>query len=271
VRLLPTNLFKYQAWSKHSAEILSENKLWFSSPRQLNDPRDCRPDFDFSGPRATQEDALRRYAIEERIPDLVGYARRAVAKQPINWGPVQESVFRGLERVVGLLCLAPSASNDHMWRNYAAEYTGYCLQFATACVGDPDAFDERERRPKFRFCTCEPVEYPDDLTPVPWNLQDVQQEYELLFLRKAAKWQPEAEWRRLDWNAQGGQTGPGYHWYAPQQLTAVVVGGEMPEHLRTQLIERVATRGRAIKILEALQPQVGEVPELREVCAVGVA
>jgi hypothetical protein len=109
-----------------------------------------------------------------------------------------------------------------MWRNYAAEYTGYCMQFATACVEDPDAFDERERR-------------------------------------------------RLDWNAQGGQTGPGYHWYAPQQLTAVVVGGEMPEHLRTQLIERVATRGRAIKILEALQPQVGEVPELREVCAVGVA
>src|SRR5262249_45949766 len=143
----------------------------------------------------------------------------------------------------------------YMWQAYAADYSGYCLEFATPCGPEADDYYLKERRPCFRFCTCEPVEYHPKLTPVPWNLQDNPLEYGLLFLRKAQRHEAEAEWRRLDWLGHGGQVGAGYHWYAARQLTAVIVGEAMGQVRRDDLCGLIARRGHAVGLREARRPR----------------
>jgi hypothetical protein len=131
-------LYKYRSiehleWLK---DILLENKLYFPTARELNDPEEAHPPLTAASLQAlivmlTHETAAanpfltnRGLARDAAIIDF--HARRFGTDLLLR--TMKDSLYPHLERW-RIYSLSKRRDNLHLWKKYAGGHTGYCLEF----------------------------------------------------------------------------------------------------------------------------------------------
>lgn len=165
-------LFKFKSTSGDSRnqvlDIITNSRIYFSSPEQFNDPLDCAPVFALAKPLSHEfikelledEAALAREAgkSEEEIEAL----RRAQGVPPQRIGAaVTERTRDELVKSARVFCLSASEVHPLLWSHYADSHRGICLHFRASpgsLFGLARAVDYRAERPPILV----PLHYNED-------------------------------------------------------------------------------------------------------------
>ncbi len=172
------SLFKYTKICETTLENLSNNQLYFSSPRDFNDP------YEFIFQLSIED------CCYEEFLELIYEGRQ---KEFSNIGMNKEEIleytrkyyFGSLWEELGVHCLTKNANNDLMWAHYGDCHRGICIEYDQLS----DAFS------KFQ-----PVEYIDKIHRVVVSNamhfeMNVETEFEKVLLRKSRWWSSEREYR----------------------------------------------------------------------------
>lgn len=163
-------LFKFKGMSRdsrdHVLDMISNSRIYFSSPDQFNDPLDCAPvcapaksvaDPAFIQELLENETALARAA--GKSPEEIEAMRKAEGVPPSEIGfAVTARMRRELINDARVFCLSASDSHPLLWSHYADCHRGICLHFKAApgsLFGLARAVEYRQARPAILV----PLEY----------------------------------------------------------------------------------------------------------------
>lgn len=241
---IPEVLYKYRDLSERNRDYVRqaivENKVWFSSPVDFNDPFDCKVHTHFTGSARTWKRNLREWQKKFR-PELNRQQRQAEAARIVkaekrhqdptvlaSATEVAQQVFNDW----GIFCL--SARNDDllMWSYYANGHRGVCLGFA--------------HRPARPFGPAFPVAYSPELPRVNYFAADHEELARANFLTKALPWRHESEWRVID-----RRRGRGIRQFPPESLIEVIMGSQMSKDDRKNIMTWIETRSCKPSLFEA--------------------
>lgn len=227
---------------EYTSRILTDSALYFASPRDFNDPFDCKVHFVL---RASKMDLRHKYdkLVRSRLPDLNRKQRRAKVADDVK--QVNRSDFvRGLieksqKRLngLGVLSLAANSTDLLLWAHYAAGHSGLCLQFRA--TSDAPFFGR-----------AQPVAYSTAYPQVDPVLDSPDHLVEALILTKASAWAYEEEWRIID-----HQTCPGLKTFPAELLVGVILGATMRPDDRQYVAGLLEKRLQPVRLYEAV---VGE-------------
>jgi hypothetical protein len=234
----PSKLYKYRFWSdKYHKKVLTDNELFFSSPKRFNDPYDCGLPFrqhpensdplvikqkvELSAPGRFPNLAHNKKALEEKCAQQV----LLIQQNPeswfeMNWGYKPED----LSRVFGVLSLTPHPDNYLMWSHYSNSHTGFCVEFDTRKLVESVAGHFQK------------VKYTDDI-PFFSILDTLEDELiEKLIYTKSNLWFYEDEYRlsRIHKPNTAIQ-------FDPEALTAIYFGCKTPYEHQIEIID-IATK-----------------------------
>jgi len=198
-------LYKYRSFnSRGLKEIFSKNEIFFSSPKNFNDPFDCKPNFYIDK------------ALETQIGLVTTLADMTQVKEEIK-KDVFAAVQNGINSIA-VLSLSKTWEDIVMWSHYANEHKGICLGFNFEISSNPI------------FKTLEDVQYPENKELPIFNLDefydDSNDDYEEfakdVLLTKYVDWQYEKEVRAV---AQKEDT---YN-FEKECLTRIYLGANISE------------------------------------------
>ena len=133
---------------------------------------------------------------------------------------------------IGLYCLSEHNDSILMWTHYAAEHSGYCLEFEVA-----DNFNAAQQ---VKYATKFPVV---DVFTTP-----LKEQVDLVFLTKFQGWSYEREWRIVDI-----KRGSGPREYPRELLRSVIFGLKMQETEREKIRVWVKKRGHSVRFFQEQQ------------------
>ena len=139
-RPMPDTVYKYRCWKESfHKNILLYNELFMASPKDFNDPFDCRIPPNFVG--------LSKREQEEYINDLIKSQKhvhgenhplfieaianiRNEAKNPEKFQKrIEEKVFVSQDKYYGILSLSCRWNSILMWSIYGDNHKGFCVGF----------------------------------------------------------------------------------------------------------------------------------------------
>lgn len=275
---IPDYLYKYKSIDSLDRELngkfldngldaLSKGKIWFSHPKNLNDPYEQSSVFaDNSGFFKDLKKYLNALGgsnlpstYRDFISERKGMPEEQIIKEleeQIEWvyrtnpSPSNRSLKRRLEDYLeelkdleenyeGILSLADSGENLLLWAYYAKDHYGYCLEFSSKeeHQGEPVLGDKK---------MCQKVHYDNDLLALdeinpfytslnPDAVQDrldMERVQQYLHYHKSADWQHEREWRVVCdiKKHKESPTKPGALMPFPGKLTTVYLGARMSQN-----------------------------------------
>ena len=138
-----------------------------------------------------------------------------------------------------------------MWRRYASDGTGICIELEGDYLTDPDFGPFK-------------VMYSDKAKPLWDRFAGAEKRRKLVdaqLFQKSTFWRRQAEWRCIrKWEPQHTPTANRYYPIAPRALTAVIFGWRLTEEERRQIIEWIQMGGwRRIVALRQAQLEDGRV------------
>jgi hypothetical protein len=223
-------LYKYRVCNENSFDLLRTDRVWFSTPSQLNDPFDCRLRLPTSI-RAADIDSVRKnlasvepYDLKIRssrkIAEFVCASQEMPALTPLGLMAAQYGYKRLLKHIrridahddawvrdlivmarevaqyvlkdITVFCVSEKSNHPLMWAHYAASHAGFCTGYVCPVgIGNP--------RIIFK------VAYPDiPPTITCWQMiEDPGSVHQDLVTTKTAPWSYEAEWRVTFGNIAG--------------------------------------------------------------------
>ena len=184
---LPNFLHKYRTIDS-TKKMLENNSMWFSSPKNFNDPFDCQ-----IIPNTNNTESEIRKFLRDNINDLSDSEIDNLAKitfnQPSKWKNTIEKTFDSIINSTGICCFTENPKNLLMWSHYTDCHKGVCLKFNL--LKDPSFF----------------------VYPLPVNYQDKYPDYNHLgdrndlikdiILTKSSDWKYENEIRVMKLNKIG--------------------------------------------------------------------
>jgi len=193
---VPPTVYKYRQWDiANHKTIITQQEIWLSHPKDLNDPYDCRP------PHNIILDGLEKYGYQklwEMGRKAMPHVTEVVLKNEIDerWVRMQENPIDYFQKnykvfvedasnynQFGVFSTSTNGLNESLWANYADNHRGFCVGFNTVELA------------KLLECGFGVVEYsniPIDFDPIYHEQYDV--EARSLYL-KSAKWVYEEEFR----------------------------------------------------------------------------
>lgn len=251
---LPPRLYHYQPFNpQRLSPIIERRTIYFSNPRDFNDPWDCRPCFDVSGLKepSTRERHIAFYIeadrkhrpkpeaehtrIEHALRSTPGMLEKLMAKMN---GGLEEDIFARYR----VYCLSSKPDCTLMWSHYAANHTGICLEYDT---------DERTT-----IATALGVKYCDQYPTL--ELPDKRLEGLLALTAKSAVWSYEAEYRLIAQERAAAAPGSVTLMTDNNLLTlpegalrAIIVGCSMSDTNRTTLQGMIKRSSSKIELREA--------------------
>lgn len=200
-------------------ECIKNNRFWFSSPKTLNDPYDCRPFFkrisrlkDIELILADMNDkemefVLKSYPKCHSSEDIVEFHRRfsrnkhALAgntpKHLLNWlfQTLTYAIVNAKIQNVGILSLTTDYTSCVMWSHYAKNHEGICIEI------------EMPQNTKGLKSVVYAHRQPS-LTIYEANHEKLGKLTEL-FYTKSKNWKYESEWRIVALTGNGPEPIPG--------------------------------------------------------------
>jgi hypothetical protein len=123
-------------------QIVLQNLVYFPTARELNDPEEARPPLRASSLEAliailikSNRDAspfLTNSGLEPQAADISFNVRR---RGTDSWVAALKSILDPLLTRFRIYSLSKRPDNLHLWAEYAAQHTGYCLEFRSAGFG----------------------------------------------------------------------------------------------------------------------------------------
>lgn len=242
----PEFLYRYRhlqdAHREYTSKILTDSMLYFASPRDFNDPFDCKVHFVL---RASKAAIRHKYdgLVRARRPELNRRQRRAKVVEDVRRvgrsAFVKNLIKRSQTRMdsLGVLSLAANNTDLLLWAHYAAGHTGLCLQF-------------RGTRDTPFFGKAQPVAYSAAYPQVDPVVDSPDRLVDALLLTKASDWAHEDEWRIID-----HQAGPGLKVFPEELLVGVILGATMVPDDRRYVAGLIEKRRHRVPLYEAV---VGE-------------
>jgi hypothetical protein len=194
---LPSIIYKYRDWlNPYHKRIISHREIFLASPKDLNDPFDCRvtPNFGLLdsdekiwdyikvlGERNRDRLAKQGKKPEEFEKDLYDRLKNGRDEEQRNW---DEMTYRGQDERYGVLSMSARWNSILMWGHYSLSHTGFCVGFHEKMIQDSGLFG---RGGMIRYSTDFPDIHPkDDYTPERGFIET---------FTKAADWKYEEEYR----------------------------------------------------------------------------
>jgi len=126
---LPDFIYKYIT-TENAIKILENKTLWFTSPKDYNDPFDCNINLLDLTPR--DEDIIS--VIKKNIFYREG-VRREIQKNRKNPYRIKKQTSEQLQNHIynsGVCCFSEMNNNNLMWAHYADNHKGLCLKFKSS-------------------------------------------------------------------------------------------------------------------------------------------
>lgn len=228
----PDKLYKYRVINAFTEDIFLNRRIYCSSPKDFNDPFECRPHWDIFDPDSQEgRERFRTYVhnlgvrkIEQRLR-----LKRKLRHFYTHPDKQQEIAFQSIAANWGVYSMSEAPSSLLMWPHYADNHCGICLEFRT-------------NFPPFNLSLW-PVIYSDVYPTLDLEgKQGVESVLAQLMLTKANEWKYEKEWRLLlrkmherDFQivadqpesvrkAYEQQHGPGFYFFPSEALSSVIFG-----------------------------------------------
>jgi hypothetical protein len=244
----PIVLYKYKDVSgdgmAHFEDTLRNNRVWFSSPLEFNDPFDCRCLWDT---QVTREEVVLRRATSlakngVSCPDAFAQAESEVPRERPefeNW--LKRKITDDCRRLAntGIFCLTSSCDNPLMWTHYANKHNGICMAFG---VRSPHETSHSEF-----IGEAMRVEYADRcplINPVRDCALDIDRK---TFLTKGTQYWYEAEWRIVRYN-----DAPGLKPIPKGVIGAVILGVQIDSPTRDRVIRACAEYEGEVDVVRAI-------------------
>ncbi|AWL08070.1 hypothetical protein HME7025_00187 [Aquirufa nivalisilvae] len=196
----PEIVYKYRPWKGVGKKPLTHFELYLASPKDFNDPFDCRIPVNFL---LLKEEGKNQY-IDEYIKkhkntflrdgrneiEIKKFLQTRLHNSNIEnfHKEFEEKSFRMYDQRIGILSLSIDWNNILMWSHYAREHSGYCIGFYEEKLRNSGLFDNGG-----------PVSYPsEEEYPIIHPLEDIKGEPETIFKNshnKAKDWFYEKEYR----------------------------------------------------------------------------
>jgi hypothetical protein len=249
----PTVLYKYKDISgcgmSHFEDLLSSNRLWYSSPNDFNDPFDCRCVYDVNNTRESIVNRLVSYLMQRN--GMSELDARNEAEREVSTGPQGVKVWQE-DRIkllslqaanTGILCLTSSHQDFLMWTHYAGRHTGICIQFRISDQSDEGqlGFIAKAMR----------VEYSERCPIINLVAEESTEVVRKAFLTKAECFRHEQEWRQVRYGERSGMKD------VPRGIVgAVILGCQIERKDRDRVVELCAAYESDIEIVAAtLNPE----------------
>ncbi|RZJ83472.1 MAG: DUF2971 domain-containing protein [Chryseobacterium sp.] len=136
----PSLVYKYRDWNDpYHKLLLTDYQAWFAHPFDLNDPEDLRPEIQFdltelddpaylakmtatAGMNSKRENRIK---AENRLAELRANPGILDANAK-EWHSTRENYDQ-----LGVFSTAKHELNDHVWKDYSADHSGFCVGLNT--------------------------------------------------------------------------------------------------------------------------------------------
>jgi hypothetical protein len=228
--------------------IILDHLLYLPSVAQLNDPTDCRPKI-----KPMSEDAMVTFLRNDYIRrnpvlalDLLQkqelMLRKSLGLHGLEWFQRELSkILNGQMERFRVYSLSKRFDNLSLWAKYAADHTGYCLEF----VNEGPLFHEHVMEVVYG-------EY------APFDVNDSDKSAEFL-VYKRPEWSNEEEVRLL--RARGSEP---YVSIQPQWLTRIILGKDMAADSQKQIREWAKQREPGLLVVSAYFDELHQEIRLKE-------
>lgn len=131
----PQYVYRYRPINEYFDDIILKNSLWFSNPKDFNDPFDCRVLIDTNNTTTEIQDFLLKNGVN-------GYEATMLATNVFNKPKefdkiVNDAVDSEISKS-GVCCFSLVNDNILMWSHYTNSHKGVCLKYDLS--KDPDFF-----------------------------------------------------------------------------------------------------------------------------------
>lgn len=149
----PEIVYKYRNWTnKYHKDVLYKNHLFLASPRDFNDPFDCKIPINYK--LLNSNEKINRYInvfinsyrnlmindnlnIEQEREKLKYRLKNEMDEFQIE---NEEKFFRFQDKFYGVLSLSTIWTNIIMWSHYSDNHKGYCVGFWEEKLRNSDIF-----------------------------------------------------------------------------------------------------------------------------------
>jgi hypothetical protein len=250
---LPPVLYKYRSWDdKNHRRMLWHSEIYFASPKDFNDPFDCKIPIDYTKlPDGEVIDRLKQTPMLANCDAKVlleVWHQGGLKDDPTLRRMIIESMDDWTDGHYGFFSLASIRDELLMWSHYGDSHRGFCVGFdvhrLSAELGITGRFvdDEREWM-KIDYCRTMPVLQPRSLL----DLDTVRRRY----TTKACCWSHEGEYR-----VAGNK--PGEVVVCPDSdiIIEVILGCAMPESDKQEIISVLKMREHKPKLFQATKKEL---------------
>jgi hypothetical protein len=253
------HLYRYQPFNEERMRIFTHNELFFCSPKDFNDPFDCKVDFSFEGCglediKKFHEKALKYSTVKPDFNRLEkGEFDQELWKQNLKKSAL--GILQPETDKMGILCLSEKNDDILMWAHYADKHKGFCLQF------------DKAKLEAWKFCS--PIDYEGKfLTFSEFNNafpENNEKLIYLLLLRKSEHWTYESE-RRIIVNPDDDNSGHRNYSIPEGLLTGVIFGCQMTDDNKKFIENLLGHKKSGIQFYEAKKKSNEYALEIRERC-----
>lgn len=176
---IPNKLYKYMRIDDKRINALLNGQIWFSIPRELNDPYDCY------GVYWNEHDLSNLF--KDVLPPQV------FEKQTVN--DIAMGAIKSLREHIRVTCFSEELYSMPLWAHYADNHRGICVEYDFSQLGPDESFIQ------YLYPVGYDIERYDitDLLKRSFSMNIDSRIYLLFFLMllKHKSWEYEKEWRIL--------------------------------------------------------------------------
>ncbi len=199
----PKRIYKYRSFDKFGLSILTEQEIYFSSPKNCNDPKDCRIPILYEAGTEKQMYHKNFENLKYPFPNLTRRERKAKARELAKLvykkrdneklkKEFRQSLYEKQSNV-GIFSASMINDNKLMWSHYADSHRGFCIEFDTdLLIRSLEIYMVNDIIP-----ICNEINYSEkNLVINPYKLND-EQAYMVFYFTKSSEWSYEKEYRIL--------------------------------------------------------------------------
>jgi hypothetical protein len=135
----PEIIYKYRDWDNpYHRSVLIHNELFFSSPKDFNDPFDCRISENFNildskekihqyYDRSLRKNQELKYSYD--IKTMMNDFEKRFEKKEMLQEEFDKLTFDAQDKYYGIYCFSTVWNNIVMWSHYAGNHKGICIGF----------------------------------------------------------------------------------------------------------------------------------------------
>lgn len=189
----PETLYKYRSWiDKFHKTVLTEKQLYYSSPNQFEDPKDCKLTVRFDLLSAQEKLSWIEHKLKQQNPEKNRNFYRSEARRLFKSSPIsdnkkikelQKNALEEYNLRTGVLSLTGNPNNNGMWDKYGDKHKGYCVGFDPLIL-----FEQLGGGGMVQYVKELPIVYPE-----PKHNHQEQMVYQVFY--KEDKWSFEEEYR----------------------------------------------------------------------------